>query len=648
MDLKPRRNGLSKSAEYQFLSLIDDPSDLKKLTEPELVILAEEIRQFLIETVSRTGGHLGSNLGSVELTIALHYAFNTPEDLIVWDVGAQAYPHKILTGRRKLFHTNRQYGGISGFPRRDESPYDTFGVGHSSTSISSALGMAVGSQMLGKSSKAIAVIGDGGMTGGMAFEGLNQAGVLGRDIMVVLNDNSMSISPSVGALAQHVTSLRSDVRFEKLKDTMWDITGRLPKGVALQKALRGVDSGLRAMIDPGLWFERLGFRYVGPIDGNDLPEVLKMFKWLRGIPGPVLVHLLTEKGRGYKLAEKDNTKFHGVGKFDPQTGPVSSKNGVLTYSEHFSDELEKITAENPKVVSITPAMIEGSAMGSLKEHFPDRCFDVGIAEQHAVTFAAGLASQGIRAVAVIYSTFLQRAFDQVIHDVALQNLPVVFGIDRAGIVGEDGPTHHGAFDISYLRFIPNLRLLVPRDGEQLRLMLRASMEIDDEPVAIRFPRGVPPTFELDHPPSENVWQIETLREGKDGVVIGLGTLLSECMQFADELDVEQGINIAVVDLRCVKPLDEDGLTLLASRYPLWLSVEENVLMGGAGSALLEFLNDSELSVNLKRVGLPNRFITHGDRVSLMKEVKLDKDSLKEVAKDFFKQSTNKNRLSKSK
>jgi len=635
---------LNNSEEYQLLSLIDNPDDLKKLDEADLVPLAAEIRRFIIKTVSRTGGHLGSNLGSVELTIALHYIYNTPKDLIVWDVGAQAYPHKILTGRRKVFHTNRQYGGISGFPKRDESPYDTFGVGHSSTSISGAVGMTVGCNMTGKDSKVVAVIGDGGMTGGMAFEGLNQAGALGQDLTVVLNDNSMSISPSVGALSQHAAAVRSDLRFEKLKDTMWDLTGRLPKGSKLKKALRGVDSGLRAMLDPGQWFERLGFRYVGPIDGHDVHELVRMFEWLQGITGPVLVHVMTQKGYGYEIAEKDSTRLHGVGKFDPDTGPKSGKNHALSYSEHFSDELENITAECKDVVSITPAMIEGSALGTLQDRFPDRCFDVGIAEQHAVTFAAGLATQDVRPVALIYSTFLQRAFDQIIHDVALQNLPVVFGIDRAGIVGEDGPTHHGAFDISYLRLIPNLRLLVPRDGRQLRRMLHAALQVEDEPVVIRFPRGVPPKFPEVDEPGKDVWQIETLRDGSDGLFISSGPLLDTCMKVADELSVETGVNLEVVDLRCVKPLDVEGLASLASRFKRWISVEENVLMGGAGSALLEFINDEHLPVEMKRLGLPDRFITHGDRESLLKETYLDKDSIKSKAVSFFEKSDLKSRL----
>lgn len=627
---------MNKKGGYRLLPTIENPADLKKLPEAELEILADEIRRFIIEIVSQTGGHLGSNLGSVELTIALHYIYETPKDLIVWDVGAQAYPHKILTGRMKRFHTNRQYGGISGFPRRDESPYDAFGVGHSSTSISAAIGMATARDHLKEDHKVIAVIGDGGMTGGLAFEGLNNAGASGRDITVVLNDNSMSISPSVGALSQHLSSLRTDLRFERLKDTMWQLAGRLPKGSKLRKALSGVDAGIRAMLIPGLWFERLGFRYVGPIDGHNIPEMIKMFKWLKGISGPVVVHLLTRKGKGYSYAESDGLHLHGVSKFDPDTGPVKKKGvSALSCSAIFSDELEKVAAEDSRVIAITPAMIEGSALVGYQKRFPDRCIDVGIAEQHAVTFAAGLAARGLRPVLAIYSTFLQRAYDQVVHDVAMQDLPVVFGIDRAGLVGEDGPTHHGALDISYLRSIPKMSILVPRDEINIRRMLRAALKVNDGPVAIRFPRGAPPVFDSSGMTSENVWKLEFLRMGSGGVIIGVGPILADCVKLSEELLEEEKIDIAVVDLKCVKPLDEQELSLLADSYPIWMTVEENALQGGVGSALLEFISNSDLDVKLKCFGLPDRYITHGHRSELIKEIGLDKESLKQAALAIF-------------
>ncbi|MFH0766110.1 MAG: 1-deoxy-D-xylulose-5-phosphate synthase [Calditrichota bacterium] len=626
---------MSKTDGFRFLPTIDDPADVRSLRIEDLEILAQELRQFIIETVSNTGGHLGSNLGAVELAIALHYVYDTPRDLIVWDVGAQAYPHKILTGRRKRFHTNRQYGGIAGFPRRDESIYDTFGVGHSSTSISAALGMAVARDLRGEKHKVIAVIGDGAMTGGMAYEGLNNAGIGEHDLTVILNDNSMAISPNVGALKGYLSAIRTNPRFEKLKDTMWQLTGRLPRGSQLRKALHGMDAGLREMLIPGLWFERLGFRYVGPIDGHNLPEMIRMFHWLKTLTGPVVIHLLTVKGKGYLPAENDPLCLHGVNKFDPDVGPVTVNGSALTFSEHFSSELCALAEKDPTIVAITPAMIEGSALNEFQARFPNRCFDVGIAEQHALTFAAGLATQGIKPVVAIYSTFLQRAFDQLVHDIALQNLPVVLGVDRAGLVGEDGPTHHGAFDLSYLRHIPSLRALAARDGAQLRAMLRAALTIKDGPVAVRFPRGKPPKFPLALSKDEDVWKPQTLRDGKDGLIIGVGPILADLLIVADKLQKENKVSLEVVDLRCLKPLPEEPLRELAHRHCRWLTVEENALEGGAGSALIEFLADRGLDVTVCRKGLPDRFITHGDRASLLREIGLDVESLCQTARDFF-------------
>jgi len=617
---------------YTLLSRISSPSDIKRLTLKELEALAGELRRFLVEVVSQTGGHLGSNLGSVELTLALHYVYSTPRDLIVWDVGAQAYSHKILTGRADRFHTNRQYGGISGFPRRDESPYDAFGVGHSSTSISAALGMAAARDLQGGRQKVLAVIGDGGMTGGMAFEGLNHAGAEGRDITVILNDNRMAISPNVGALSSHLASLRADASFEKLKDSMWQLTGKLPQGSKLRKALRGVDAGLRAMLVPGLWFERLGFRYVGPIDGHNIPELVEMMEWLRRVSGPVLLHVLTQKGKGYEHAENDSLNLHGVSKFDPAIGP-SKVESDLTFAGHFSDELLKLARSDERIVVITPAMIEGSCLGQFQAELPQRCFDVGIAEQHAVTFAAGLATQGVKPVVAIYSSFFQRAYDQLIHDVALQDLPVVFGIDRAGLVGEDGPTHHGAYDVSYLRAIPGVVVLAPRDSEQLRGMLRASLE-QEGAVAIRFPRGKSPRIIKAINEAPDIFTPELICEGGDGLVIGVGPLLADLCEVVESLRGE-GLHLALLDIRCIKPLDREYLTLLAARYPRWLSVEENALIGGVGAALLELISDHDLDVRLKRMGLPDRFITHGSRASLLTEVGLGQEDIRAACLSFF-------------
>lgn len=625
----------NKSADIPFLPLVSSPSDLKKLKVEELEALSKELRQFIIETVARTGGHLGSNLGSVEFTIALHYVFNTPRDLIVWDVGAQAYAHKILTGRMEQFHTNRQYGGISGFPKRDESPYDTFGVGHSSTSISAALGMAIARDLKKEDYKVIAVIGDGAMTGGLAFEGLNNAGAGNHDMMVILNDNSMAISPNVGALTSHLSSMRADPRFEKIKDVMWQLTGKLPRGTNLRKALRGVDAGLREILIPGLWFERLGFRYVGPIDGHNIPELVRMFKWLKTITGPVIVHIMTVKGKGYTYAENDRLALHGVGKFDPVTGPKVSSGKSGTFSELFAEVLEQCAEEDPDIVAITPAMIEGSALTKFQNRFPDRCFDVGIAEQHSLTFAAGLITQGIKPVVVIYSTFLQRAYDQLVHDIALQDLPVVFGIDRAGLVGEDGPTHHGVFDISYLRHIPKMTIFIPRNGEQMQLMFRESLKLTSGPSAIRFARGAPPVFDEPAIPNENVWEPEVLIDGEDGLIISMGPILAEVVKAVKELIESHQINLALVDLRCVKPLHEASLKQFAEKYHQWMIVEENVLQGGAGSALLEFLGDYGFHNEVLRKGIPDRFITHGDRNNLLREVALDSNSICDAAHKFF-------------
>lgn len=624
------------TSQYPLLSQIDSPVDLKRLQNDELEELAVEMRRFLIDVVSRTGGHLGSNLGTVELTIALHYIYNAPKDRIIWDVGAQAYPHKILTGRMKRFDTNRQYGGIAGFPHRDESEYDTFCVGHSSTSISAALGMAMARDRAGDNYKVIAIIGDGGMTGGLAYEGLNNAGVSEADLTVILNDNRMAISPIVGALSHYLGEIRSDLRFEKFKDRMWRLAGRLPRGAKFRKALRGVDVGLRAMLLQGQWFEHLGFRYIGPIDGHNLAELLGMFRWLKNITGPVLVHVVTQKGKGYAPAENATTKLHGVGKFDPETGPVKKDSSEISFSAHFSDELLKMARKDDRIIAITPAMIEGSGLTEFQEALPDRCIDVGIAEQHAVTFAAGLATQDLLPVVMIYSTFLQRAYDQVVHDVALQKLHVVFGVDRGGLVGEDGPTHHGAFDLSYLRHIPHLTLLIPRDQHQLRLMLRAAVKKIDGPVAIRFPRGVPPKYQQEFGPSPNVMCAQLLRDGTDGLLVGTGILLADCLTATDELAEDEGLDLAVLDLRCVKPLDVETLKAMALRFPRWLSIEENVLAGGVGSALLEFISDQGLSTTVSRIGLPDRFVTHGDRKSLLREVGLDAESIMKEARKIFK------------
>nr|MBC8465410.1 1-deoxy-D-xylulose-5-phosphate synthase [bacterium] len=531
-----------------LLAEIQSPDDLKKLPESKLDELAQELRRFIINTVSKAGGHLGSNLGVVELTLALHYVYNTPVDQIVWDVGAQAYTHKIITGRRDVFHTNRQYNGISGFPRRDESPYDTFGVGHASTSISAALGMAFARDLQHEKYNVIAVIGDGSMTGGLAFEGLNNAGVSKTNLTVVFNDNNWAISPNVGALSKFVSNIGTDLRFQKVKDNVWEMAGKLPQKSRIRRALHGMSQGLRSMIMSGLWFERLGFRYIGPIDGHNLKEMIPMFKWAKSIDGPIVIHVKTTKGKGYSLAENDHTHLHGVNKFDPNIGPQEKEKKYedLNYCQHFSEELLNIAQIDDKICAITPAMIEGSALVKFQKLFPERCFDVGIAEGHALTFGAGLAVQGMKPVIAIYSSFLQRAFDNLIHDIALQNLNIIFGIDRAGLVGEDGPTHHGSFDLSYLRHIPGLTLLAPRDGEQLRKMLHYAYSKLKGPVAIRFPRGAAPKFGSPVLAVENVMKPEMLRDGNKGLIISIGPMLDRCLQAADILRQKKKWDVAVL------------------------------------------------------------------------------------------------------
>jgi len=631
---------LSNHNGLRYLPGIKLPSDLKKLTIEELKTVADELREFLINTVYTTGGHLGSNLGTVELTLALHYVYDLPADKIVWDVGAQAYSHKILTGRFDTFHTNRQWGGLAGFPSRVESQFDTFGVGHSSTSISAALGMAEARDIHGEKYKVIGVIGDGGLTGGLAFEGLNNSGASKKDLSVIFNDNRMAISPNVGALSNLFSYIRTDLLFEKIKDNMWDLVGKIPRSSKLRKAIHGMDEGLKAMMMPGLWFERLGFRYVGPINGHDIEELVSMFKWLRTLSGPVVVHIITEKGKGYSPAESDFTKLHGVSKISPKAVKTKKKSGKpeLNYCQHFSDELLKMADKDDKIVAITPAMVEGSALGKMFEKYPERSFDVGIAEQHALTFAAGLATQGVKPVVAIYSTFLQRAYDQLIHDICIQNLPVVLGVDRAGLVGEDGPTHHGAYDLAYMRNIPGLSILIPRDGEQLRAMLRAALKDGVGPVAIRFARGKPPVFEHVSINSEDVWQPEYLREGSDGVIISAGPLLKSCIEVAERIQSDKKLNLAVLDIRCIKPLPIEFMLNVADKYKKWVVVEENVIAGGMGSLLLEFLSENLLHNDVKRLGLPDRNIPHGDKGNQLIDAGLDVDTLTNASKAHFKRT----------
>jgi len=602
-----------------LLDTIDSPAQLRRLDKRQLSQLAEELRTFIVESVSRTGGHLSSNLGTVELTIALHYVFDTPEDRLVWDVGHQTYPHKILTGRRAGMGKLRMHGGLSGFPKRCESAYDTFGVGHSSTSISAALGMALAAKQKGENRKAVAIIGDGAMSAGMAFEALNNAGVADANMLVILNDNDMSISPPVGALNKYLARLLSGGLYSAARRAGEKVLGVAPPLLELAKR---AEEHVKGMLTPGTLFEELGFNYIGPIDGHDLDALVPTLQNLKGLKGPQFLHVITKKGQGYKLAEADPVLYHGVSKFQPDVGIQSGKGGgKLTYTQVFSDWLCDMAAAEPRLVGITPAMGEGSGLVRFAELYPERYFDVGIAEQHAVTFAAGLACEGLKPVVAIYSTFLQRGYDQLVHDVALQNLPVVFAIDRGGLVGADGATHHGAFDLSFMTCIPNLVIMAPADEDECRKMLTTAMGIDG-PSAVRYPRGggsgVTPETALTALP---VGKGEIRRQGKGVALLAFGSMVQAALGAGDVLDA------SVANMRFVKPLDRELLAELARNHELLVSVEENALIGGAGSEVARALEEMGLTVPLLRLGLPDHFIDHGDQNLLLAELGLDVDGI---------------------
>ncbi|MCD6117303.1 1-deoxy-D-xylulose-5-phosphate synthase [bacterium] len=614
-------------SDKSLLSNIKFPSDLKKFTVKELEQLAEELREFIIKSVSETGGHLAPSLGVVELTLALHRVFNTPKDKIVWDVGHQAYVHKIITGRKDKFNTLRQYGGISGFPKITESEYDTFGVGHSSTSISAALGMAAARDLQGEDFKIAAIIGDGAMTSGIAFEGLNNAGGMKKDIIVILNDNKMSISRNVGALSDYFTKVITNPLYNRIKEDVWNLTGKIPRGSKfVRESVQRLQDGIKTMITPGSLFERFGFRYFGPVDGHDLARLIKVLKEIKKLHGPILLHVQTIKGKGYKFAEQDATKFHGLGSFNPQTG-ISKKKKNITYTEVFGRTLTELAAKNSKIVGITAAMADGTGMIHMKNRFPDRFFDVGIAEQHAVTFASAMALNGLKPVVAIYSTFLQRAYDQVIHDAALQSSPVVFALDRGGLVGEDGPTHHGSFDLSYLRLIPNMVIMSPKDENELRHMLYTAVNYDKGPVAMRYPRGEGEGVAIDEPfKLIPVGKAEVLKKGKDLAIISIGNMVYLCMHIA-ELLKKEGVDAAVVNARFVKPLDRETIVQIISESPAVITVEDNTIVGGLGSAVSEFVAEEKINVKLGRFGIPDQFVTQGSVKSLMQEIRLDMEGL---------------------
>ncbi|MBV8049295.1 MAG: 1-deoxy-D-xylulose-5-phosphate synthase [Paludibacterium sp.] len=605
---------------YPLLDTINTPADLKRLSRQQLPQLANELRAFLLESVSKTGGHLASNLGSIELTIALHYVFDTPNDRLVWDVGHQTYPHKILTDRKARMHTMRQQGGLAGFPKREESDYDTFGVGHSSTSIGAALGMAVAAKQQGIDRKCIAVIGDGAMTAGMAFEALNNAGDMDVDLLVILNDNDMSISPNVGALNHYFSKLLSGRFYAAMRSGSSKVLGIVPP---MKEIASRMEEHVKGMFTPGTLFEEFSFNYLGPIDGHDLNALIDMLGNIKSLKGPQFLHIVTKKGQGYKLAENDPVAYHGVTRFDPANGLTSGKSGGKpTYTQIFGDWLCDMAALDPRLVGITPAMREGSGLVRFAKEYPERYFDVGIAEQHAVTFAAGLACDGIKPVVAIYSTFLQRAYDQLIHDVALQNLPVVFAIDRAGLVGADGPTHAGAFDISFLRCIPNMTVMTPSDENECRQLLYTAFSLDT-PSAVRYPRGTGPSAAIAADMQAlPVGRGVVRREGKGGVaILAFGSMVTPALAAAESLDA------TVADMRFVKPIDRELISRLAQSHDLVVTVEENAIMGGAGSACLEVLEEQGIAVTVLQLGLPDCYIEHGDPAVLLAGCGLDANGI---------------------
>ncbi len=597
---------------YELLKTIDDPSQLRALERRQLDRLADELRAFVLESVSKTGGHLSSNLGTVELTIALHYVFDTPEDRIAWDVGHQTYPHKILTGRREAMTRLRMLDGISGFPRRSESRYDTFGTAHSSTSISAALGMAVASKAKGEDRRCIAVIGDGAMSAGMAFEALNNAGAMDADLLVILNDNEMSISPPVGALTNYLARLLSGRVYSSARRA----SEHLLKRVGVWELARRAEEHVKGMVTPSTLFEEFGFNYIGPIDGHDLDALIPTLANIKKLKGPQFLHVITRKGQGYKLAEDDPIAYHGPSKFDPSIGIKTPAGSRPTYSQVFGSWLCDTAAQDPRLVAVTPAMREGSGMVEFSARFPGRYFDVGIAEQHAVTFCAGLACEGMKPVLAIYSTFLQRGYDQLIHDVAIQNLPVLFALDRGGLVGGDGATHNGAFDYAYLRTVPNLTVMAPSDAEECRRMLSTGFRLNS-PAAVRYPRGAAPGEIGPGLETLPVGKGEIRRKGKRVAILAFGAMLKPALEAAESLDA------TVANMRFVKPLDVDLIREISEGHELLVTVEEHQVMGGAGSAVCEQMTRIDAKKPVLLLGLPDRFIDHGDPARLLASVGLD-------------------------
>lgn len=609
------------NSHWALLESINSPEDLRKLPQSQLLLLAQQLRSFLLESVSSTGGHLSAGLGTIELTIALHYIFNTPEDRLIWDVGHQTYPHKILTGRREQMKSLRQKGGLAGFPKRDESEYDAFGTGHSSTSISAALGMSIAARQTGSNRKAVAIIGDGALSGGMAFEALNHAGDSDADLLVILNDNDMSISPNVGGLSNHLTRVLSGSLYSTVREGSKKVLENIP---GMLEIARRTEEHVKGMVAPGTLFEELGFNYYGPVDGHDLDAMIPVLRNLSNHKGPCFLHVVTRKGKGYSPAEDNPGKFHGVSSFDTSTGESSKKSSTdITFTDVFSDWLCDMATEDERLVGITPAMQEGSGLVEFAEKFPKRYFDVGIAEQHAVTLAAGMACDGLKPVVAIYSTFLQRGYDQLIHDVAIQNLPVLFAIDRAGIVGADGPTHTGAYDISFLRCIPNMVIMTPADEIEARAMLTTGF-IHDGPAAVRYPRGGA-TGKI---PAKTLKAIDfgkaqICREGEKIAILVFGTLLESARVVAEEL------NATLVNMRFVKPLDEKLIDQISQNHELLVSLEENAIAGGAGSAVSEYLDTQSINISCLHLGFPDEYVEQGNQQEILSKWGLDAEGIKQ-------------------
>ena len=624
-------------APQRLLDSIDSPADLKTLSLVQLEQLAGEIRHEILGVVSQTGGHLGASLGAVELTVALHAVFDAPRDLVVWDVGHQAYGHKLLTGRRDRFSTLRQEGGVSGFPVRRESEYDTFGVAHASTAIGAALGMAIARDLRGEDHRVVAVVGDGAMTGGVAFEAINNLGHQTRDMLVILNDNEMSISRNVGAISKYLTRVTTTDVYNKFESEVWDLLGKMPLGDKARILASRVKEGVKNIVAPGMLFEELGLRYFGPFDGHDLPLLVDVLRHVRNLKGPVLVHVVTTKGKGYAFAEAKQETYHGLGSFDRATGvPKPPQPGPPQWTKVFGQALVEVAERDPRVVAITAAMPNGTGTQVFAERFPERFFDVGIAEQAAVLLACGLATREIKPVVAIYSTFLQRAYDQIVHDAALQSLPVVFALDRAGVVGEDGPTHHGLFDVAYFRTVPNVVLMAPANEDELRHMLFTAVRFEAGPIAFRYPRGnalgVPATGPLELIP---IGRGVTLRDGEDVALVGYGTGVEWCLQAADLLS-GSGIVPTVVNARFAKPLDTELLGRVLERHRRVLVVEEHALAGGFGSAVLEFASDSRLyNVEIRRLGVPDRFIEQASRARQLEGVGLTPENIARTVREWM-------------